>query len=257
MFQWQVTAGPFIAASGCFASSGPLARAGIGGASWVGSCRITPLQSAGIRVILYKKSPWVLSISFHTPEATTGEEKTMGKPWFLKRFFLIQKLIVETSFCALLVPNLDQGFSEAWKPAKTCKNQPFGPTRPIHPQISPNSIKEVYYDVYCFKVANFISGWPFKTAPQKKTGRPSLLFVSPDKIRDMYWFLTCDHCSWWSFGYLLDVLDLLDVSMASDCRTFHRSIRLLRIVRTTCRGWHRRCLLNGKLSNYPTTKCWN
>ena len=45
----------------------------------------------------------------------------IAKPWktmVSEAFFLIQKLIVETSFCALLVPNLDQGISEPLQPTK-------------------------------------------------------------------------------------------------------------------------------------------
>ena len=44
--------------------------------------------------------------------------------------------------------------------------------------------------------------------------------------------------------------------MASDCRTLHRSIRLLSARRTISRWRHRRFFLSGRPTHYPTTKCW-
>ena len=117
-----------------------------------------------------QKKPMGAFYQFSHPGSNNRRRKNDGKTMVSEAIFFDTKTncrdIILCTFGAKSGPRVFRGL-------KTSKNQPFGPTRPIHPQISPNSIKEVYYDVYCFKVANFISGWPFKTAPQKKTGRPS------------------------------------------------------------------------------------
>ena len=128
-----MAAGPFIAASGCSAPEGPSAGGGIDVFSWVGGRHITPLQSAGPRLILYTKGPWVLSSNFQ------GSNSGINIAWknhgFWSIFFDTKtncRDIILCTFGAKSGPRDFRAFATQQKHA-------FRGHRPVHPQIASNS----------------------------------------------------------------------------------------------------------------------
>ena len=137
---------------------------------------------------------------------------------FRSWFFLIQKLIVETSFCALLVPILDQGPSELLQPSK--KHTP-----PVHPQIPEISCVDfhwfsmclvylmIVYDCECPETTLEISQKTSKSKPFiLHSGYPHIISYHRREIHLWYFMVIILGYHWWSVGGLWGVFKVWQVT---------------------------------------------